>query len=577
MNKTININLAGLFFHIDEDAYAKLQRYLEAIKRSFTDAEGREEIIQDIEARIAELFTERIKNERQVIGNLEVDQVIEIMGQPEDYRIDEDIFEDEQPKAAPYTSTHTKKLYRDVENSYLGGVGSGLGHYLGVPPVWIRVLLVLLAFFTSGGFALLYIGAWIFLPAAKTTAQKLEMRGEPVNIDNIQRKVKEGFDTVADSVKNADFQKYGNQAKKSAGNAADGISKFVVVLLTVLAKVIGILLIIIGGSTIVGLFIGLFTAGTLGFINGGMSEYVGLFNSSSIPFWVLSLLAFFAMAIPFFAVFYLGLKILVTNLKRMSWGMKITLIIVWLVSVVILSAVGIKQAIDFSQRSSTTQTELLAINPADTLRVQMQVAGDAGSNGNGLFVVVDNDGKPFASFGDIDFSIKKSADSSYSLELIKKARGYSSTAAREHANEIIYPFDLQNNVLTLPQTFRIAEGATFRAQELELVLFVPENGNVFIDSNSKDFLSQHTGLMNHKLTNRYLTLKSGKLICAGCVEESATKNENEWQYRDVPSNKKTTAAPYEYDKARQSENKRLRDTAKIRVDSSRTVLDTIAN
>jgi len=487
MNKTININLAGLFFHIDEDAYAKLQRYLEAIKRSFTDAEGQEEIIQDIEARIAELFTERIKHERQVIGNLEVDQVIEIMGQPEDYRIDEDIFEDEQPKSTSYTSAQTKKLYRDEENSYLGGVASGLGHYLGVPPVWVRVLFVLLAFLTSGGFALLYIGAWIFLPAAKSTAQKLEMRGEPVNIDNIQRKVKEGFDTVADSVKNADFYKYGNQAKKSAGSVAEGISKFVVILLTVLAKVIGILLIIVGGSTIVGLFIGLFTAGTLGFMDGGLADYLGLFNASSIPFWVLSLLAFFAMAIPFFAVFYLGLKILVTNLKRMSWAMKITLIIIWLASVVILSAVGIKQAMDFSQRSSTTQTELLNINPADTLRVRMQPASETESEGNGLFVVVDNDGKPFASFGDIDFSIQKSIDSTYSLELIKKARGYNNIAAREHASQIIYPFAVENNVLSLPQTFRIEEGATFRAQELELVLFVPENAQLFVEANSREF------------------------------------------------------------------------------------------
>ena len=83
MNKTININLAGLFFHIDENAYAKLQRYLDAIKRSFTDAQGRDEIIQDIEARIAELFTERIKTERQVIGLTDVDEIINIMGQPE--------------------------------------------------------------------------------------------------------------------------------------------------------------------------------------------------------------------------------------------------------------------------------------------------------------------------------------------------------------------------------------------------------------------------------------------------------------------------------------------------------------
>ena len=88
MNKTVNINLAGVFFHIDEDAYLKLQRYLEAIRRSFTDSQGRNEIIADIEARIAELFSERVQNEKQVVSVKEVEEVITIMGQPEDYMVD---------------------------------------------------------------------------------------------------------------------------------------------------------------------------------------------------------------------------------------------------------------------------------------------------------------------------------------------------------------------------------------------------------------------------------------------------------------------------------------------------------
>ena len=114
MNKTVNINLAGIFFHIDEDAYLKLQRYLEAIKRSFTDSQGRSEIISDIEARIAELFSERVQNERQVIGQKEVDEVITIMGQPEDYLVDDEIFEDEPKHSySQKSSAPSRKLYRD--------------------------------------------------------------------------------------------------------------------------------------------------------------------------------------------------------------------------------------------------------------------------------------------------------------------------------------------------------------------------------------------------------------------------------------------------------------------------------
>ena len=223
MNKTVNINLAGLFFHIDENAYGKLQRYLDAIRKSFTDAQGREEIIQDIEARIGELFNERVKNERQVIGLTEVDEVINIMGQPEDYRLDEDLFEDEpQPT---YASNTSKKLYRDTDASFIGGVCSGLGHYFQIDAIWIRVALILLTIFSWGGFILIYIAFWIFVPVARTTTEKLEMRGKVVNIDNIQRKVKEGFDTVADSVKNVDYVKYGNQARKGADSLAGSLGK----------------------------------------------------------------------------------------------------------------------------------------------------------------------------------------------------------------------------------------------------------------------------------------------------------------------------------------------------------------
>jgi len=187
MNKTVNINLAGIFFHIDEDAYLKLQRYLEAIKRSFTDSQGRSEIISDIEARIAELFSERVKHDKQVIGNKEVDEVITIMGQPEDYLVDDEIFEDE-PRKQTSSSSDSKKLFRDTDNSYIGGVASGLGHYLGIDAVWVRLLWIIFAFGSGGTFILIYILFWVLVPEAKTTSEKLTMTGEPVNISNIEKK-----------------------------------------------------------------------------------------------------------------------------------------------------------------------------------------------------------------------------------------------------------------------------------------------------------------------------------------------------------------------------------------------------
>src|SRR5690606_37615688 len=312
MNKTVNINLAGIFFHIDETAYAKLQHYLESIKRSLTNTQGQDEIMADIEARIAELFNEKIKIERQVIGVKEVDEVIAVLGQPEDYMLDEEIFEDE-PLQTRYKSKG-KQLFRDTEHSYVGGVSSGLGHYLGIGAVWVRLLWILLTVLSSGAFILIYITLWIFVPEAKTTADKLSMRGEEVNISNIERKIREGFEDVSGKMKNVDYEKYGNQARSGASNAAKGVGSGILFLLNIFVKLIGVFILLVAGTTLIGLFICLFTVGTFGLIDAPWTDYVEM-TAIGAPLWLLSLLIFFAVGIPFFFLFILGLKILVNKLK----------------------------------------------------------------------------------------------------------------------------------------------------------------------------------------------------------------------------------------------------------------------
>ena len=146
MNKTVNINLGGMFFHIDEDAYQKLTRYFDAIKRSLSKSSGQEEIIKDIEMRVSELLTEKQKTEKHVVTIREVDEVITVMGQPEDYIIEED-------GPSNNTSTNdfsapraTKKLYRDKENGLVGGVATGLGHYFGIDAVWLKIMFLVFVF-----------------------------------------------------------------------------------------------------------------------------------------------------------------------------------------------------------------------------------------------------------------------------------------------------------------------------------------------------------------------------------------------------------------------------------------------
>ena len=150
MNKTININLGGIFFHIDELAYQKLKLYLDAIRRSLSDdPQGRDEILNDIEHRIGELLSERIKDARQVVNENDIDEITKIMGKPEDYLVDEELFEDETISRKNISS---KKLFRDTDDKFLGGVCSGMAHYVGIDVIWMRLLwLILFFFFGTGG------------------------------------------------------------------------------------------------------------------------------------------------------------------------------------------------------------------------------------------------------------------------------------------------------------------------------------------------------------------------------------------------------------------------------------------
>ncbi len=263
MNKTVNINLGGMFFHIDEDAYQKLSRYFDAIKRSLSDSNGQDEIIKDIEMRIAELVAEKHTSDKQVISLKELDEIIAIMGQPEDYRIEPDGEPTQNTYAANNVQGRTnKKLYRDKDTGMIGGVAAGLGHYFGIDAVWIRIFLVIMVIAGFGSGILAYIILWVVMPEAVTTSEKLEMKGEPITISNIEKKVKEEFEAVSEKIKNAPYDKMGNQVKTGVDKFTGSASDVLMTILKIFAKIIGVFLIISAMATLIMLFIGVFTLGT---------------------------------------------------------------------------------------------------------------------------------------------------------------------------------------------------------------------------------------------------------------------------------------------------------------------------
>ena len=139
MKKTFTINISGIIFHIDEDAFEKLSNYLNSIKSCFNSSDGKDEIIADIEARIAEMLQAKISDSKQVITIEDISEIIAVMGEPEQIGA-----ENGAQTKSNYSSTETRKrLYRDSDNKVLGGVCSGIGAYFNIDPVWIRVAFVI--------------------------------------------------------------------------------------------------------------------------------------------------------------------------------------------------------------------------------------------------------------------------------------------------------------------------------------------------------------------------------------------------------------------------------------------------
>lgn len=349
MKKTININLAGFFFYIDEDAYEALQKYLNNIRTYLGNTEGREEIIDDIESRIAELFSEK---QKQVITLNEVNEVIEVMGQPEDY------MSEEEPEEKTVGQQSNKRLYRDPDSTVLGGVCSGVGHYLNIDAVWIR--LIFLAMIWSGVSILFYFILWAIIPKAETTAQKLEMKGKAATFSNIEDYVRKGYENVKDDFKNVDFKGAGEKAKQGASGFFAFLGELISKLFSALGKLLSFIANILGkllGVIILVTTVALIIALTVSFIIGSFIdinigndllvlpgfEFIGPdWGGPFHPIWYhISMILTFG--IPAFSLLLFALQLLFKNMGRLSGSIKIGLLAVWMISLVSFIVLSLTQ------------------------------------------------------------------------------------------------------------------------------------------------------------------------------------------------------------------------------------------
>lgn len=527
MNKTVNINIGGLFFHIDEDAFQKLSRYFDAIKRSLSNSSGKDEIMKDIEMRVAELLTEKQKSDKHVINLKDVDEVIVVMGQPEDYRIDDDATE---AKTDFNSTTRRKKLYRDKDNGLIGGVCTGLGHYFGIDAVWIKILFLILAFTSFG--LLAYIILWIATPKAITTSEKLEMTGEPVTISNIEKKVREEFDSVSNKIKNANYDEMGNQVKYGAERAANGLGDVIMRVFGAFAKVLGVFVLLFSSFALLGVLI----ASVILIFSSSLPANTILNNivtpiGLETPLWVQGLLFLIALGIPLFFLIILGLKILVTNLKSIGNIAKYSLFAIWIIAVGILISLGINEATQRAFEGKSVKKEVLNLLPNDTLHIKF-VSNDFFSKNvseyREFMFTQDSAKKEVIYSNQISFEIKSTDKPQAYLQIEKLADGKSFSEANQRAEKINYGFKMEGNQLILDNYLLTNIENKYRDQKVELYLYLPK-GTLFVadatvqnyDESDNEFFNLHYS--SDKYTYR---MEETQVKCLDCPTD-----ENE--YNDV--------------------------------------------
>ena len=517
MNKTISINLGGMFFHIDEDAYQKLSRYFDAVKRSLSP-DGREEIMKDIESRIAELFQERIQNEKQVVSLIEIDAVIGIMGQPEDYKIDE-----EAAQSIDYSiPSKAKKLYRDKENSIIGGVASGFGHYLNIDPVWIRLLFVIIVVAGFGSPILIYLILLVIIPVAKTTSQKLEMKGEPITISNIERKVKEGIDDIAEKFNKIDSQKFTENTRQGIHKTSTSIGKLFTTLFGLFTKIIGGIIVLFSSIALIGFCVAsvfmIFSANMPdNFILNHIKTPIGL----ETPIWIQGILMLLVFGIPFFFILLLGLKLLVNHMKSIGAIAKYTLLATWIIALGIAISLGINEASQLAFEGKSVQKQELIINPTDTLLIKFKNNDFYSKNvfhETDFRITQDEKNKEIIYSNNVSIEIMETESPIAYLQVEKLAKGKSADDARKRAEKIKYGFKIDGNVLQLNNYLIAAVEDQFRGQEIALYLYLPKGTHFKTDKNFYSYDISNDDFFNlHFSSSDYIyRVDLEKVKCLNC-------------------------------------------------------------
>ncbi len=473
MEKTIKINLGGVLFHIEEEAYRMLRDYLQSIDHKFRNVPGGNEIIEDIESRIAEIFQSQ-KDLAGIVTKENVETMISIVGTPEE-------FDQYGEKDSGYVhSYHEKRMYRNPDDMIIGGVCGGIGAYLNTDPVWFRLIFIIFTpVFLIGLFV--YLALWIALPLAITDSRKRELHGNNL-------------------YKSGDYVSGGTPGYTYSTKVGSAFNEVFRAIGKVLFVIVRIILIIIGVTFVLSGFTALFSFIIIFVFKypGSFAIDAGEFNLAYLPDFLnyivtptmvplMTILIVLVVAIPLLAMIYGGIRLIFWFRVRDGYIWLVGLI-VWVLCVTALSIISFNEGISYAERGEITSLEYLGPTP-DTLYI---VAGEKISdlNADNYYRIYIDDKKDLVYIRS-RLDIYPSDNNSTSVEIERESSGTSRLDAENNAKRLKYDINISGDTFSLDEFFMIPPDSKWSFDQVGVDVYIPVGTIICMDKTVERMYHSH--------------------------------------------------------------------------------------
>ena len=499
MKKNFSVNIGGRIFNIDDDAYECLNSYLNRLRSFFASAQGNDEIIADIEMRIAELLNQQKEQGLSLITLAHIKEVIASMGEPDQFSD----AETEKPKSSTGSKTRGK-LYRDPDNRQIGGVAAGIAAWFGIDPVWVRLIFVVCTLFYAIGI-IIYAILWLILPIAQTTWEKLEMQRQSININTLRNEL---------SSVGSGIQKTGSSLLQSTGVfirfVTEVIARLFHLLFKVFSRLAGLTLLLI----VLAIFIGLCTASLVREpmnMGGYQLDSITLVHSLQwlIPGADVRWLAYITIALLLVAItgllLYTGLRLLL-KWPPLRWQIVIVFVLLLVAGIVTGIGAVFQYARSSEQTANVTKRQNIMMNkkyihlvsgPNDYQQYFMPLAGDT-ILGNINYAL-----------SEIKLSVRPVPADSLHFTSIMSAAAWQESQAAGYAGNILYSYKLQDTLVMLNPYFMFPQNDGMRYQKLDIILGIPVNTEVRIDESLRWRINYSDFIQNDNNGDVFIMTPSG--------------------------------------------------------------------